>query len=189
MASGPGPREITDLLRAWARGERRAIDRLVPLVLDELRRIAAACLKDERTGHTLRPTALVNELYLRLSRGTPADLQDRSAFFQFATQTIRRILIDYSRARATEKRKGRAQSVSLDLIGELLDPPPDIDVLALHEALERLEQLSPRRSKIVELRFFGGLSLEEIAETLGVSASTVSREWVGARAWLFRELS
>jgi RNA polymerase sigma factor (TIGR02999 family) len=172
MASGPGPREITDLLRAWARGERRAIDRLVPLVLDELRRIAAACLKDER-----------------LSRGTPADLQDRSAFFQFATQTIRRILIDYSRARATEKRKGRAQSVSLDLIGELLDPPPDIDVLALHEALERLEQLSPRRSKIVELRFFGGLSLEEIAETLGVSASTVSREWVGARAWLFRELS
>lgn len=189
MTSDTSPSTTAELLRRWEHGDTDALERLVPLVLDELRGIAGSCLRDERADHTLQPTALVNELYLKLHRGKPASLADRASFLQFATQAVRRILVDHARARSTRKRRGRSRSVSLEATAEIPDPAPEIDLLALHDALTRLEESSPRRARIVELRFFGGFTLEEVARILEVSPSTVSREWVGARTWLYRELA
>jgi RNA polymerase sigma factor (TIGR02999 family) len=177
----------TDLLVAWGRGETDAFDRLVPLVHDELRRIARRFMGRERPGHTLQPTALVNEAYLRLIEVKRVRWQNRAHFFAMSARVMRRILVDAARARGNQKRGGGAQKVSLD---EALvvagDGGPDL--VALDDALQALETVHPRKSQVVELRFFGGLSLEETAEALHVSVDTVKRDWRFAKLWLLREL-
>ena len=172
---------------AWGRGETDAFDRLVPLVHDELRRIARRFMGHERPGHTLQPTALVNEAYLRLIEVKRIRWQNRAHFFAMSARVMRRILVDAARARDNQKRGGGAQKVSLD---EALvvagDGGPDL--VALDDALQALERVHPRKSQVVELRFFAGLSLEESAEALHVSVDTVKRDWRFAKLWLLREL-
>jgi RNA polymerase sigma factor (TIGR02999 family) len=184
--------DVTALLRAWARGERAALDELLPLVYGELRRQAARCMRAQPAGHTLQPTALVHEAYLRLvdRGGTGAAWQDRSHFFAVAARVMRSILVDHARARRTAKRGGGAQALTLgaaDAAGAAADHS-EVDVEALDEVLTRLAALDPRQARVVELRYFGGLSIEEAAEVLGVSHATVEREWKTARLWLRREL-
>ena len=177
----------TDLLVAWGRGETDAFDRLVPLVHDELRRIARRFMGRERPGHTLQPTALVNEAYLRLIEVKRVRWQNRAHFFAMSARVMRRILVDAARARGNHKRGGGAHKVSLDealLVAR--DGGPDL--VALDDALQALETVHPRKSQVVELRFFGGLSLEETAEALHVSVDTVKRDWRFAKLWLLREL-
>ncbi len=179
---------ITGLLHAFARGEPRALDELILIVYDELRRIAHQHVRKEATGHTLDTTALVHETYLRLVDGQRAEWRDRNHFYAAASQAMRRILVDYARARRTAKRG--AGSEPLELLDELLVTDTHADqLLDLDEALERLSALSERRCRVIECRFFGGLSLEETAEALEISLATVKREWALARAWLNRELS
>ena len=180
--------EVTALLRAWSDGDLGARDRLVPLVYQELRRRAANHLRRERREHTLQPTALVHEAYLRLIDQERAVWQNRAQFFGVASQMMRRILVDRARANRTAKRSGRWSRVMLD-DGASVTHTPDVDVLDLDSALTRLATFDVRRSQIVELRFFAGLSLEEISQALGISRATVERDWQAARAWLFRELS
>jgi len=183
--SGQG--EITRLLAQMRAGDEQAQEELAPLVYDELRRLARGYMRWERSDHTLQPTALVNEAYLRLIEGAPVSWKDRTHFFAVASQLMRRILVDHARARNAEKRMGVGRKVSLD---EALGFPEQkgVDLLALDEALERLEERDPRQARIVEMRFFGGLSEEEIASHLGISARTVRREWSVARAWLYKEI-
>ena len=180
--------EVTDLLHDWSRGDRRALDRLMPLVTGELRRLARRYLDREAHQKTLQPTALVNEVYLRLVDRKKMSWQDRTHFFAFAAQTMRRILVDYARARKATKRGSDVQLVTIDEARQR-SAPRDLDVLALHDALTSLAALDERQSRIVELRTFAGLNLRETAEVLGVSVSTVSREWVSAKAWLYGELA
>jgi len=181
-------REVTALLRAWSDGDLGARDRLVPLVYQELRRRAANHLRRERREHTLQPTALVHEAYLRLIDQQRAVWQNRAQFFGVASQMMRRILVDRARAHRTAKRSGRWSRVTLgDAIS--VAPTPDVDVLDLDTALTHLASFDLRKSQIAELRFFAGLSLEEIGQALGISRATVERDWQSARAWLFRELS
>jgi RNA polymerase sigma factor (TIGR02999 family) len=180
--------DVTELLRAWSGGDVAARDRLVPLVYQELRSRAAAHLRHERPGHTLQPTALVHEVYLRLIDQHRAAWQDRTQFFCIASQMMRRILVDRARAHRTAKRSGRWSRVTLDDAIAVADSA-DVDVLDLDSALTRLAAFDTRKSQIAELRFFGGLSLEETGQTLGVSRATVERDWQAARAWLFKELS
>jgi RNA polymerase sigma-70 factor (ECF subfamily) len=181
--------EITDLLAAWSGGDRAALDRLLPLVYAELRRVAARRLARERAGHTLVPTALVHEAYLRLVEQHSAQWQGRAHFFGVAAELMRRILVDHARARAAAKRGAGQTLVSLDAAREPRGPgAPDVDVLALNAALDRLAELDPRQARIVELRYFGGLSVDETALILDLSPATVKRAWTMARAWLFREL-
>ena len=181
------PKNATALLLAWNRGEPDALDALLPLVYEELRRLAAHYLNRERVGHTLQATALVNEAYLRLIKVQQVQWQNRAHFFAMAARLMRRILVDAARSRGYQKRGGGAPVVSFD---EALIVPtePGHDLVALDEALTALAVVDARKSQVVEMRFFGGLSLEETAEALHVSRDTVKRDWKMAKLWLLREL-
>jgi len=188
--SAPSNRERrpTELLLAWGRGEAHAFDQLVPLVHDELRRLARRHMARERQNHTLQASALVNEAYLRLIDLNQMQWQNRAHFFAMSARVMRRILVDFARARRNEKRGGGAPNVTLD---EALLPAKTAghDIEALDDALNALAVVHPRKSDVVEMRYFGGLSLEETAETLHVSIDTVKRDWRFAKLWLLRELS
>jgi RNA polymerase sigma-70 factor (ECF subfamily) len=179
---------ITQLLERWSHGDEEALAQLMPLVYDELHRLAGAYLRRERGDHTLQPTALVNEAYLKLVRQRNIQWQNRAQFFGVAAQLMRRILVDHARANYAAKRGGDRVNISLKNIGAF-GTQPAADVLALHDVLNRLAEIDPDQSRIVELRFFGGLTIEEAAEVMQVSHSTVEREWKIAKAWLKRELT
>ena len=179
--------QITQLLRAWAEGDRAALDRLAPLVYDELHRLAKLYMRGERAGHLLQTTALINEAYLRLMDWQKSEWGNRAQFFAVAAQMMRRVLVDFARARQYAKRGGRAQQVSFDE-ATVTGRDRHAELIALDDALNSLSERSPRQSLVVELRYFGGLSVEETATALGVSPRTVIREWNVARAWLYREL-
>jgi RNA polymerase sigma-70 factor, ECF subfamily len=180
--------EITVLLQAWRAGDDRALERLTPKVYRELHRAARGCMGAERDDHTLQPTALINELYLRLAGLQHVDWQNRAHFFALCARQMRRILTDLARTRLAEKRGGGAYVVSLDGAPEIPSTSRD-DVLAIDDALNALARVDERKSKVVEFRFFGGLSVEETAEVLQVSQDTVARDWRLAKAWLLREMS
>jgi len=180
--------DITQLLVNWSNGDQQALNALMPVVYAELRRLAAIYLHRERPGHTLQPTALVHEAYLRLIDQRRVQWQNRAHFLGVAAQLLRRVLVDYARARQTAKRG--AGAVALTLKDELAaGTEQNLDLVALDDALGELEQLDQQQSRIVELRFFAGVSIEETAESLGVSPATVKRDWAVARAWLFRRLT
>jgi RNA polymerase sigma-70 factor (ECF subfamily) len=182
------PKPVTDLLLAWGNGDEGARDRLVALVYEDLRRRAGAYLRRERSDHLLQPTALVNEVYLRLVDHKSVRWENRAQFFGLAARLMRHILVDHARARGAQKRGGAALAVTLEE-GALPSPETPVSLVALDEALEVLAELDPRQSRVVELRYFGGLSVEETAEVLGLSPATVKRDWTLARAWLHRELA
>jgi RNA polymerase sigma-70 factor, ECF subfamily len=186
---GESKPEVTELLRAWNAGDLAARDRAVALVYRELRRRAAAHLRRERPGHTLQPTALVHEAYIRLSNQRDAVWQNRGQFLAVVSQMMRRILVDAARARLAAKRSGRWSRVTMGDADDLAMSATPIDLLDLDAALEQLAAFDARKSRIAELRFFGGLSLEETGLVLDVSAKTVERDWQLARAWLFKTLS
>jgi RNA polymerase sigma factor (TIGR02999 family) len=186
--STPVPREITQLLLAWSQGDRSALEQLIPQVYEELRRLARRYMGQERAGHALQTTALVNEAYLRLIDSSQVRWQNRAHFFAVSAQLMRRILVDFARSHHNLKRGGEAQRVSLDE-ALVVSEEPGADLVALDDALSALAGLDRRQSQVVELRFFGGLSVEEAAEVLKVSPTTVRRDWTLARAWLHRELS
>ena len=179
--------EITQLLHDWGQGDPDALDKLLPLVETELHKLAHHYMARERRGHTLQTTALVNEVYMRLVRARDLPWQDRAHFFAVCARSMRRILTDYARARRYSKRGGGAPLVSLDVVPEVTSKPRT-DFVALDDALNRLATLDERKSQVVELRYFGGLSVEETAEVLKVSPETVKRDWKFAKAWLSREL-
>ena len=181
-------RDITQLLRDWGRGEASAMDRLMPVVYNELRRIARNFMRRQNPGHTLQTTALVNEAYLNLVGSSRVNWQSRTHFFAIAAQLMRRVMVDSARRKKSRKRGGEFQRVTLDVIAEI-PAENNTDLVALDEALTRLAALDPRHARIVELRYFGGLTEEQIAASLGVSERTVRRDWVLARSWLFRELT
>jgi RNA polymerase sigma-70 factor (ECF subfamily) len=183
-----GPDSITDLLGRLSKGDRAAEEKLVPAVYGELRRIASHYMRHERQNHTLQPTALVNEAYARLFPTPDISWEGRSHFFAVASQLMRRVLVDYARAKKADKRGGAQQQITLVDMFAAADGQ-DLDVLALNEALDRLAELDERQSKIVELHFFGGLPFEEIGQMLGVATRTVTRDWSMARAWLRTQLS
>jgi RNA polymerase sigma factor (TIGR02999 family) len=179
--------DITELLAAWSRGDPDALARLTPIVYRELHRVAQRHMKHEQPGHTLQPTALVNEAYLKLVDCNRVRWQNRTHFFAVASQLMRRILVDFARNRGTWKRGSGMREVSLADAAEVgASVAPDL--VALDDALESLAKIDPRKANVVELRFFGGLSLEETAEVLGVSVDTIGRDWNTAKAWLLREL-
>lgn len=179
---------VTGLLERWSQGDQDALEQLMPLVYDELHRLAGAYLRRERRGHTLQPTALVNEAYLRLIDQRTARWHNRAQFFGVAAQLMRRILVDHARAHHAAKRGGSQEDLRLSL-ARPFGEQPDFDLLALHDALNQLAEIDPEQGRIVELRFFGGLTIEETAEVVGISHATVEREWKMARAWLRRELT
>jgi RNA polymerase sigma-70 factor (ECF subfamily) len=179
---------VTQLLAAWSGGDQAALDQLVPLVHEELRRIARAHMRWERQAHTLQTTALVNEAYLRLVDQRKVRWQNRAHFFAIAAQLMRRILVDYARGRQYQKRGGGALQVSL-AEAESLSNERSPDLVALDEALADLAEIDPRRSRVVELKFFGGLNIEETAEVLKVSPTTVERDWTIAKAWLYQRIN
>ncbi len=183
----PEPDDVTFVLKEWAAGQDQALEKLVPLVYQELRALAACQLRGERRDHTLQPTALVNEVFLRLLDGREVAWQNRTHFFALAARMMRHILVDNARARLAEKRD--VVVVPLVLEGPF-DPSPISDpaLLALDDALTSLKRMDPRQCRVVELRYFAGLTLEETAESLGISIATVKREWTMARAWLRREM-
>lgn len=183
--TAPSP-DITKLLQAWNTGDQVALDRLLPLVYEELRRVAHNHLRREAQGHTLQPTALVNEAYMRLVRIKHITWQDRAHFFALCSRLMRQILVDAARARRVAKRGGGAVRVALD--ERLLPSDESPDAVALDDALKALEKVDSRKSRVVELRFFAGLDVDETAAVLEVSTDTVSRDWKFARAWLRREL-
>lgn len=180
------PDTVTGLLQDWGRGDTAALDRLVPLVYGELRRLAASFLARERPDHTLQPTAVVHEAYLRLVDQRSVSVQDRSHFLAIAARVMRQILVDHARSRNAAKRGGGRPTLALD--DTVLSGERDAELVALDQALSSLGALDERQSRIVELRFFGGLSIEETANAVGVSPATVKREWESARAWLRREM-
>ena len=191
-SSGPTPPsggDITELLLQWSNGSEAALQRLMPLVYEECRQIAARQMRGERVEHTLSPTALVNELYLRLVDQRRTTWSNRAQFFGMAAQLMRRVLVDHARARLAEKRDGGRAAMSVDAADDVAVPSPLMDVLAIDEALQRLGQVDPDQQRLVELRFFAGLTVEETAHVMGRSPRTVKREWRLAKAWLFRELS
>ncbi len=185
--SSPSPGEVTRLLEKWSGGQQSALDELMPIVYSELRKLARIHLRRERTGHTLEATALTHEAYLRLVGQRKVRWQSRAHFFSVAAQMMRRILVEYARKRQTTKRGSGAAQVSL-VDGHGATAPTTIEVLSLHEALGRLAEMDPRQSQIVELRFFGGLTIDETAEVVGASPATVKREWQVAKLWLQREM-
>jgi RNA polymerase sigma factor (TIGR02999 family) len=187
-AAGGGDSPVTTLLARWRAGDQRALESLIPLVYDELRSLARNYLRHERPDHTLQSTALVHEAYARLVGHEPPALINRTHFFGVAARLMREILVEHARARRAAKRGAGACLVTLDA-AENVARPLDIDVLRLDDALNELARLDERQSRIVELRFFTGLSLDETADVMGISPATVSREWTTARAWLFREIS
>lgn len=180
---------ITRLLIAWSDGERDALERLVPLVYDDLRRLAAGYMGRETPGHALQPTALVHEAYVRLIDQNRVQWRNRAHFFGVAANMMRRILVDDARKRRAEKRGGGVERITL--VGDDVAAPEqhDIDVLALHESLERLAAFDPQQGRIVELRYFGGLTIEEAAEVIGISPASIVREWTIAKAWLRADMS
>jgi RNA polymerase sigma factor (TIGR02999 family) len=180
--------DVTALLRAWTGGETRALDQLMPVLYAELRRTAAAYMRRERAGHSLQATALVNEAFLRLVDVRQISWHDRTHFFTLAAQQMRRILVDHARSRGYQKRGGRRRRVEL-AESAAIERAPAIDILALDEALDRLKARDERKSRVVELRFFGGLSVEETAAALDVSPQTVLRDWSLSKAWLQREMN
>jgi RNA polymerase sigma factor (TIGR02999 family) len=184
---GPSTQQVTKLLQAWGQGQDAALDELLPLVHQELRRLARRYMFGERPGHTLQTTALVNEAYLRLVNSRRVNWQNRAHFFAISAQLMRRILVDSARARRYQKRGGGAPKVTLD---EALIGPQEKgqDLVALDDALKALSGVDPRKSRVVELRFFGGLDVKETAEVLKVSPDTVLRDWRLAKAWLGREM-
>lgn len=181
------PENLTQLLVAWGEGDQQAFDRLIPLAYGELRRQARLFLSRERAGHTLQPTALVHEAFLRLVGQNRIRWQNREQFFAVAAQAMRRVLVDCARARGSVKRGAGATRVTLEDV-HLPAHPAQVDVESLDRALDGLAALDPRQARMVELRYFGGFTAEETAQSLGVSLATVKRDWVVARAWLFREL-
>jgi RNA polymerase sigma-70 factor, ECF subfamily len=186
MGASP-TRDITQLLRAWEEGDEHALERLTPLVYDELRKSAKRHMARERDGHTLQTTALINEVYLRLVDFDKVTWQDRAHFFAICARLMRRILTDYARSRSYLKRGGDARRITLDE-ALMLSDDPRLDLVALDRALSKLGGIDPRKSSVIELRFFGGLSLKETAEALRISSDTVTRDWNLARAWLLREM-
>lgn len=184
----PKKTEVTQLLRAWGNGDHRALDELTPLVESELHRLAHRYMSRENPGHTLQTTALVNEVYLKLVNIQDMTWQDRAHFFAISARMMRHILTDFARSRQFQKRGGAALHVTLDE-ALIVSPEQDADIVALDEALGQLAALDERKSQVVELRFFGGLSAEETAEVLKVSRETVLRDWKFAKVWLLRELS
>ena len=188
-ANLPDPQHVTEWLAAWRSGDEQARNQLFAVAYPQLRQIAARFLRQERADHTLDPTALVNELALRLLGSAPIAYTDRNHFFALAAQMMRRILIDHARARVADKRGGVQQRVNLSSVTEALGAAPQSeDLLLLDDALSRLERADPRAAKVVELRFFGGLQAQEVADILGVSVITVKRDWKVARAWLIDQL-
>jgi RNA polymerase sigma factor (TIGR02999 family) len=186
--SPAAPPEVTQLLLAWSDGDQTALERLMPLVEAELRRLASAYMARERPGHVLQTTALVNEAYLRLIDWKNVQWQNRAHFFGAAAGMMRRILVDVARRQRREKRGAGAVAVSLSNAADVI-APERTDLVALDDALQALTELDPRQAKVVELRFFGGLTHEEAALVLDVSPATVRRDWTLARAWLYRELN
>lgn len=182
----PAP-PVTELLVEWGHGNKAALDQLFPIVYDELRRLARSYLRREAAGHTLQPTALVHEAYLRLIDQRSVSWQNRAQFFGLSAQMMRRILVNHALSRRADKRGGDAHKVPLDDAVDLL-AARSVDLIALDEALTALNAFDPRQSQIVELRFFGGLTIEEAAEVAGISPATVKREWTAAKLWLMREL-
>jgi RNA polymerase sigma-70 factor (ECF subfamily) len=181
--------EITELLIACSGGRREALDDLIPVVYKDLRRIAAGYMQRERAGHPLQPTALVSEAYLRLIDQRRVQWRNRAHFFGVAAGMMRRILVDHARRRRAERRGGDWERVTLTGLDVAANEPSQLDVLALHESLERLAVFDPQQARIVELRYFGGLTIDEAAEVVGVSEATVAREWTMAKAWLRANLS
>jgi RNA polymerase sigma factor (TIGR02999 family) len=180
--------EITQLLQAWRQGDERALEKLTPQIYRELHLAAKRCMARERDGHTLQTTALINELYLRLSDLKLIDWQNRAHFFALCARQMRRILTDQARARQSHKRGGGVEPVLFDE-ALMVAPEPSTDLVAVDDALNRLAKVDARKSQVIEMRFFGGLSVEETAEVLKVSPETVMRDWRLAKAWLLRELS
>ena len=180
--------DVTGLLLSWRQGDTAALDRLIPLVYDELRRVARRHLQRELPGHALQATALVHEVYLRLADVKRLTLNSRTHFFAVAARLMRQILVDHARRQQADKRGGGATLMSLDDVSPATQPA-SVDVLALDQALAALSSVDARQSHVVELRFFAGLNIEETAEALGMSPATVEREWALAKAWLFRRLS
>ena len=183
----PSSGEVSKLLRAWTDGDRGALDRLTPMVYDELHRLAQRYMKRERPGHSLQTTALVNEAYMRLVDYKRMQWQNRAHFFAVSAQLMRRILVEHAR-RHNLKRGGRVQHVSLEEAA-VVGGDEDVDLLAIDDAMNGLARIDPRKVQVVEMRFFGGLSVEETAEVLKVSPVTVMRDWSTAKAWLYRELT
>ncbi len=179
--------EVTDLLIAWGNGNELACEKLAPLVYGELRRLAHRYMRRESSGHTLQTTALVNEAYLRLVRQKDTQWQNRTQFFAISAGMMRRILVDYARRRRYAKRGGGAREVSLDDVAPVSREKP-AELVELDEALKRLAEFDPRKARVVELRFFGGLNTDETAQVMGIHANTVIRDWSTARAWLYKEL-
>jgi RNA polymerase sigma-70 factor (ECF subfamily) len=184
----PAPEEITNLLLDWGNGDRAALDRVIPLVYQELRRVAHRQMRRERAGDTLQTTALINEAYLRLVDYARVRPRDRAHFFAIAAQAMRRILIERARSRHSAKRGSGGQKVSLDEAANVSNERA-ADLVALDEALTNLAAIDPRKAEIVELKYFGGMTIEEVAEVLGVSTPTVERDWHTAKIWLHREVS
>lgn len=182
------PSEVTQLLHRWKDGNREALDALLPLVYDELRRLAHRHLRNERAEHTLQSSALVHEAYFRMIGQDFPQWEGRTHFFAIAAQLMRQILVDYARRHRASKRGSGACMITLGKV-EALPQRKDVDVVALHDALSTLAELDPRQSRVVELRFFAGLSLEETSEVMGIGTATVQRDWTAARAWLHREIS
>ena len=182
------PGEITRLLIAWKNGDAGALDLLIPIVYGELHRMAGRYLRNERPGHTLRPTAIVHEAYLRLTGRQSVDWQSRSHFFAIAAQSMRRVLVEYARQRAARKRGGGGQGERFLIETAVLTEPREVDLIAVDDALAKLSELDAEQGRIVELRFFGGLTEDETADALEVSPSTVHRKWLLAKAFLHREL-
>lgn len=184
------PGELTALLQSWHDGDRAALDRVMPVVYDELRSLAARHLSGERPGHTLQTTSLVHEAYLRLAGQQHADWKNRAYFFGAVATIMRRILVDHARRRVRDKRGGGALVVPLDQAAEPAGPAPDgaVDVEALDDALDRLAVFNARLARIVELRYFSGMTVDEVAEAMNLSPGTVKRDWTVARAWLYAEL-
>lgn len=179
---------VTELLVRWRGGDRKALEELMPLVYEELRRLAHHYLRQERSDHTLQSTALVHEAYLRLAGQNPPQWQNRAHFFGIAAHIMRQILVEYARGRSAAKRGGNALTLTLDE-AVALPQGMDVDVVALDKALSELSDLDVQQSRIVELRFFAGLTIEDTSEVLGISPATVKRDWVTARAWLFRAMT
>jgi RNA polymerase sigma factor (TIGR02999 family) len=188
MAEANSPVDVTRLLLEWNRGDRQALDRLIPLVYRELRRLARRQMSSERSDHTLQATILVNEAYIRLVDQNQVDWKSRAHFFGAAAQLIRRILVDHARGRDRLKRGGNAAKASLSEAAGATNEQ-NVDIVALDNALNELAKLDPQKERIIELRFFAGLSIEETAETLSISPATVKRQWSAARAWLYQEMT
>lgn len=186
--AAPEPQDLTQLLRAWGQGDETALEKLVPLVYEQLHAAARRYMAGERAGHTLQTTALIHETYLRLVKVRQIDWQNRAHFFAICAQLMRRILVDFARTRGYQKRGGGVQHVDFEH-ALLVGSQPEGDLVALDEALQRLAEVDERKSRVVELRFFGGMDVKETAEVMKISPDTVMRDWKLAKVWLLRELS